>query len=46
MEQYKAYREAESEDLAILFLSIGEIGVMALSAVLMLVVVWLISGTI
>jgi hypothetical protein len=44
MKQIKAYREAEPEDLAILLLSVGEIGAMAFSAALVLVLVWVITG--
>ena len=43
MKQNKAYRAAEPEDLAILFISVGEIGAMALSAALMLVLVWFLA---
>jgi hypothetical protein len=46
MNQNKAYRAVEPEDLAILLLPVGEIGAMALSAALVLVLVWLISGSI
>jgi hypothetical protein len=46
MNQNKAYRAVEPEDLAILLLPVGEIGAMALSASLVLVLVWLISGSI
>jgi hypothetical protein len=42
----KAYRAAEPEDLAILLLPVGEIGALVMSAALVLVVAWLISGTI
>jgi hypothetical protein len=38
------HEAVEPEDLAILFLLVGEIGAMALSAALMLVLVWLVSG--
>jgi hypothetical protein len=44
--QNKAYRAAEPEDFAVLFISIGEIGALALSAALMLVLVWFIGGPI
>jgi hypothetical protein len=44
MKQNKAYRAAGPEDLAIL--SAGEIGAMVLSAGLMLVLVWFITGPI
>ena len=46
MKKINGYRAVEPEDLAILFLSVGEIGAMALSAALMLVLVWLVSGPI
>jgi hypothetical protein len=44
MKQIKAYREAEAEDLAVLLLPVGELGAMAFSAALVLVLVWVISG--
>ena len=44
MKQIKAYRQADPEDLAILLLPVGEIGAMAFSAALVLVLVWVISG--
>jgi hypothetical protein len=44
MQQIKAYREAKPEDLATLLLPVGEIGAIALSAALVLVLVWVISG--
>jgi hypothetical protein len=46
MKQHKAYRAVEPEDLAILLLSVGEIGAMTLSAALVLVLVWLVGGSI
>jgi hypothetical protein len=46
MTQNKAYRAAEPEDLAILLLSVGEIGTMAMSAAQVLVLVWPTSGSI
>jgi hypothetical protein len=46
MKQNRGYRAVEREDLEILFLTVGEIGAMALSGALMLVLVWLVSGPI
>jgi hypothetical protein len=46
MKQNKVYRAVESEDFAVLFISVGEIGALALSAALMLVLVWFIGGPI
>jgi hypothetical protein len=45
MKQIKAYREAGPEDLAILLLPVGELGAMAFSAALVLVLVWVIGGS-
>ena len=46
MKQNKAYRAVEPEDFAVLFISVGEIGSIVLSAALMLVLVWLVGGPI